>query len=134
MSAREILRRITATAHDVAPEGHDNRTGYGIVRPFEALTAEISSNAHSPVFEEWQRSRRQRALHPIPIHSAEETPNFVSFRTRVTEIALAVGGTVLLVLLGVGGIVLVIIRRRTRDRLSGPQGKAWINRDKPAGR
>ncbi|HLV58383.1 MAG TPA: S8 family serine peptidase [Natronosporangium sp.] len=54
-SADEVLRRIIATARDLpadAPDGWDEATGYGIVRPYHALTERVPPDAPNPVFDE----------------------------------------------------------------------------------
>lgn len=94
LSAREVLRRITYTAQDVPPHGHDKRTGHGVVRPYEALTAEIPAGAPNPVYDRWLQSQRTRPFQPVssPYPQEEE---FVPFRTTVlnyVKIASAVGG------------------------------------------
>ncbi|GAA2420025.1 hypothetical protein GCM10010191_34010 [Actinomadura vinacea] len=117
MPAREVLRRITATANDVAPKGRDIKTGFGAVRPYEALTAQISASTPNPVYEAWERSRRERALHPLPTRTQEVTPDVVPLRTQMIQIGMAVGA---LLFVGIGGavVVVVITRRRARSRPS----------------
>ncbi|MFC5749365.1 type VII secretion-associated serine protease mycosin [Actinomadura rugatobispora] len=115
MPAREVLRRITATAEDVKPKGRDTKTGFGAVRPYEALTAQLPASAPNPVYEAWERSRRERALHPLPGRTQETIRDVVPLRTRMIQIGTAVG---VLVLVGIGTatVVVLIVRRRTRTR------------------
>jgi type VII secretion-associated serine protease mycosin len=119
MPAREVLRRITASAQDIAPKGRDVKTGFGIVRPYEALTARLSPRTSNPVYEGWQRSRRERALHP-PTKRSQESEEFVPFRTRVIQGGIALGA-VLFVGMGAAALTALIIRRRrVRVRTSSP--------------
>lgn len=41
MSAREVVRRLTATAIDLGPKGRDDQFGYGLVDPVAALSATV---------------------------------------------------------------------------------------------
>ncbi|WP_328600814.1 S8 family serine peptidase [Actinomadura physcomitrii] len=50
MSGREIVQRMLATARDVGPKGWDNKTGYGALIPYKALTANVSRTAPNPVY------------------------------------------------------------------------------------
>jgi type VII secretion-associated serine protease mycosin len=50
-SAEEVLARVIHTARDIAAEGRDDATGYGVVRPFQALTESVPADAPNPVWE-----------------------------------------------------------------------------------
>jgi subtilisin family serine protease len=56
LSAPESLQRITYTAQDVGPRGHDRETGYGVIRPHEALTASIPANTPNSLYTNWERA------------------------------------------------------------------------------
>lgn len=51
-SAYELVARLLATVEDVGPPGPDLATGYGMVRPYQALTASVPANAPNPIFDE----------------------------------------------------------------------------------
>ncbi|XVQ15999.1 type VII secretion-associated serine protease mycosin [Spirillospora sp. CA-255316] len=115
MPAREVLRRITATAEDAGPRGHDIQTGFGVVRPYEALSAKLPASTPNPVYEAWERSRRERALHPPPTRTEEAIPDVVPLRTRVIQAGAAVGA-LLFAGLGAAVVAAAISRRRARSR------------------
>lgn len=50
MSGREIVQRMLATARDVGPKGWDEKTGYGALIPYKALTANVPKTAPNPVY------------------------------------------------------------------------------------
>ena len=50
-SASEVVARLLATAQDLGSPGRDNDTGYGLVRPYEALTAQVPASAPNPIYE-----------------------------------------------------------------------------------
>ena len=50
-SAEEILSRLFATARDIHTPGWDEATGYGLVRPYHALTEPLPSQVPQPVVE-----------------------------------------------------------------------------------
>jgi membrane-anchored mycosin MYCP len=47
LSANQVIRRITATAHNPA-QGVDNQVGYGVVDPVAALTFDVSPGDLTP--------------------------------------------------------------------------------------
>lgn len=108
MPGREVVRRLLATARDAGAPGRDDRTGYGIVRPLEALTADVPATAGNPVYEEVDRLR---GVAP-PAGG------------RVGVIATSYRGVVV----GAAGLVVVAvgvvlgIRRRTRWRVVRRRG------------
>jgi hypothetical protein len=53
MSGREIVQRMLATARDVGPKGWDNKTGYGALIPYKALTARVASDFPNPVYSKF---------------------------------------------------------------------------------
>jgi subtilisin family serine protease len=129
MPAREVLRRITATAKDVGPMGRDIKSGLGAVRPHEALTAKLPASIPSPVYDAWQKSRRERALHPPPDRTQPSVPNPVPLRTCVVQIGVATG---VLTLVATGAAMVatfVVLRRQARSRPTplplqpGPEAK-----------
>ncbi|GAB3983196.1 hypothetical protein GCM10029978_089150 [Actinoallomurus acanthiterrae] len=62
MSAREVVQRIIATARDVGSAGRDEKTGYGLIRPYHALVDKVSSEAPNPVFSAWGSSVNERPV------------------------------------------------------------------------
>jgi subtilisin family serine protease len=62
MSGREVVGRLLATARDAGAPGRDDQTGFGIVRPLEALTARVPAGSPNPVYEEVDRVRGSTEL------------------------------------------------------------------------
>lgn len=52
LTNRQVVARLLATARDAAEPGRDDRTGYGIVRPYQAITTDVPPDAPNPVFDE----------------------------------------------------------------------------------
>ncbi|WP_246491504.1 S8 family serine peptidase [Actinomadura alba] len=64
MSAREVVQRIIASARDVGAPGKDNQTGYGLIRPYRALTEKVPKNSPNPVFagyDKWAGDKKESA-------------------------------------------------------------------------
>ncbi|MEU5883511.1 S8 family serine peptidase [Spirillospora sp. NPDC047279] len=57
MPAREVVQRILATSKDVGKPGWDDVTGYGLVRPYRALTDKVPPTAPNPVYASFDRSQ-----------------------------------------------------------------------------
>lgn len=128
MPAREVLRRITATAGDVGPKGRDNASGYGRVRPAEALTTKIPLSVPNPVYQRWENSRRHRAAHPLPSRTPETLPEFVSLRTKVIRFGLAGVG-----LLAIASLMVAVMLLRSRRRTRAGNTDVPIRHARPQG-
>jgi type VII secretion-associated serine protease mycosin len=128
MPAREVVRRITATARDVGPRGHDNQTGYGIVNPHRALAGQVPATAPNPVFDRWDQSRRERAINPPRTRQPEVIPEPYLLRDKLLHAALALGG---LAALGAGVTVPLVLarRRRSRGRTASGASRPWSPSD-----
>ncbi len=100
LSARQVMDRITATAHASAG-GRDDQVGYGIVDPVAALTAELPDRARSVDAE-------QQLPLPPARHPGDPWPE---------RIAL-VGALACLVGLGAGMLISGPFRRNPRRRLT----------------
>jgi type VII secretion-associated serine protease mycosin len=55
LSAGQVVQRIIASTRDAGPPGHDDMTGYGAVRPYQALTMNVPASAPNPVFAAYDR-------------------------------------------------------------------------------
>ena len=111
MPARQIVTRLLATAKDAGPPGKDDQTGYGIVRPLNALTEDVPADAPNPVYEEVDRLRGVSTSAPAP---------------RASD-----GGSNLPLVLGIAGVTAVLAalaaflavlagRRRRRTPTAAP--------------
>jgi len=112
-SAREVVQRIIATARDTGPPGHDDTTGYGIVDPARALTADVPADAPNPVFAEYDAEVERR-------EKAEQREKLVGI------LPWAIGG---LCLAGIVATVVILIvwsvRRDRRARQAHLAAGGW---------
>jgi type VII secretion-associated serine protease mycosin len=116
MPARQIVTRLLATAKDAGPPGKDDQTGYGIVRPLNALTENVPADAPNPVYEEVDRLRGMPTAASSPAASAADG----SHGWLALGAGLAGGAAVLAVLL-----VIIAGGRRRRvpaDAMPHPPG------------
>ena len=104
MSARQVVMRLLATAKDAGAPGRDDQTGYGIVRPLNALTESVPADAPNPVYDEVDRLRGVRAEVPGP-------PTGVADGDRA-RLALGAGATAGVAVLAVLLAILAVRRRR----------------------
>jgi subtilisin family serine protease len=61
MGNRELVRQLVASALDIHEKGKDDRTGYGIIRPYRPLAGTAPKGTANPVFEEfdsWTKTHR----------------------------------------------------------------------------
>jgi hypothetical protein len=55
MKNREVVRQLIASALDIYTKGKDDRTGFGIIRPYRPLAGTAPKGTANPVFEEFDR-------------------------------------------------------------------------------
>lgn len=82
LTASQVVWRVTRTA-DRPPEGRNNRVGYGVVNPYQAVAAVTGTKSHPPA----------ETLDPAP------TPPDPLATTKVVAVWTAVGGTLVAALL-----------------------------------
>ncbi|POM26784.1 putative subtilase-type serine protease precursor [Actinomadura rubteroloni] len=111
MSAREVVQRIVATAKDVGPSGKDEQTGYGLVMPYRALTADVPKNAANPVYAEWDRHHGQAP----PVKQAARPVGDDGTSAVLSAKALALTGLGIAVLLAIVGTAVVVVARSRRQ-------------------
>ena len=51
LTNRQVVARLLATARDEGPPGRDDAFGYGVIRPYQAITTSVPSDAPNPVFD-----------------------------------------------------------------------------------
>ncbi|MFB4299320.1 S8 family serine peptidase [Actinomadura sp. NTSP31] len=91
MSGREIVQRMLATARDVGPKGWDEKTGYGALIPYKALTADVPKTAPNPVYASFtQNAAEHRTAIPSSTHSRKATQKERTHRTGEYLIAPAI--------------------------------------------
>ncbi len=114
MSAREVVQRIIASTLDSGPKGVDLQTGYGVLRPYHALTDKVPANAPNPVFDRWdaeQRGLAARSASPSPRPTPVAAPREKKAGTS-SAVTFTVAG--ILVLFVLAGAALFLIRRNRR--------------------
>jgi type VII secretion-associated serine protease mycosin len=124
-SAYEVVARILATVRDVGPSGRDDATGYGMVRPYEALTAEVPADAPNPVFDNAGDLTDVAPPSPDPTaFEAPEAPNFGAPPSAGDDgpavgaiVAISAVGALILV---AAVIVIAIVLARSRRRRLHP--------------
>lgn len=121
MPARQVVQRIIATAKDTGPAGWDDRTGYGTIIPYRALTDKVPSNAPNPVFdrlERWRSSMKKPVADSTPHKLAKRTSprSNWSNNSNYAGYGLFAGGVLV-----VAGAALIISRGVRRS--PGPQGR-----------
>jgi type VII secretion-associated serine protease mycosin len=97
MSARQIVTRLLATAKDAGAPGRDDQTGYGIVRPLNALTEDVPADAPNPVYEEVDRLRGAAGTHPPAVGTGHKDSGNLPLAVGLG--AVAAGLTALVMLL-----------------------------------
>lgn len=71
MKNREVVRQLIASAADIYDKGKDDRTGYGIIRPYRPLAGKAPKGTANPVFEEFDHWMKTH--HPEGDKSATPT-------------------------------------------------------------
>ncbi|WP_378297659.1 S8 family serine peptidase [Actinomadura sediminis] len=113
MPAREVVQRIIATAKDTGPSGWDDRTGYGVVNPYKALTTDVPANAPNPVYAEWdQLQKRQPTTPASPAAQAAAKDESTPVLNTRTLLLIAAGAAALLALVGTS-LALLFRRKNT---------------------
>jgi subtilisin family serine protease len=118
MSAREVVQRIIASTRDVGPPGKDSVTGYGAVRPWQALVNKVPANSPNPVFERFDALK------------AAERKAVNDQQRQATLKKVGIVAAVVIVLI----IILVLATRpRRRRRTPAPQAGAGQDHQVPWG-
>ena len=117
MSAREVVQRIIASCRDAGPSGKDEQTGYGGVRPYNALVDHVSKTAPNPDFaayDKWAKANGKPAQNPGSQSSGDKKSSGIKLSAPVIFI---VG---LFVLALVIALILVLSRRGKKQAYAGP--------------
>ena len=92
MPARQIVQRLIASCRVVAPPGRDNATGYGLIRPFHALTDRVPASAPNPVMAAYDRWKATRATPAGASETTAAKPSAITTSTpALVAAALAAG-------------------------------------------
>jgi membrane-anchored mycosin MYCP len=119
MSARTVVQRLIATAHQMGPSRRNNQTGYGAIQISSAIDPQrfpVPANALNPVydaFDKWQAS--QRAVPPPPISRPDGTSHARAVKTghhaSWTPLVI-IGSAVGVLVIAVFGVIILVTRRR----------------------
>ncbi|WP_242891417.1 S8 family serine peptidase [Actinomadura litoris] len=106
MTNRELVRQLIASAKDVWVKGRDDRTGYGVIRPYRLLARTAPKATANPVFEDYDRWAERHQ--PTPRPKASPGPDdAVSTSTIIGFLTIA------LLWVLVSTIVVILARRKT---------------------
>lgn len=133
MPARQVVQRILTTAKDVGPQGKDDMSGYGVVIPHDALTAQVPPTAPNPVFaayDQWAKTHTGPASATPAIETsgpaADKTAEQAARNTKLLIAGLCTA-TVL------GGLLIIIIGLRSKRRNAGTAPTGRLQQGPPAG-
>jgi subtilisin family serine protease len=118
MSAREVVQRIIASCRDAGPSGKDDMTGYGGVRPYNALVEHVSKDAPNPVFaayDKWAKANERAGQAPGSQGNGAGNDEGGGF--TLSAPVIFVGGIAALMLIVVG---VVWLSRRQRGKTPPP--------------
>ncbi|GAA4625814.1 type VII secretion-associated serine protease mycosin [Actinoallomurus vinaceus] len=116
MPAREVVQRIVATTRDIGVSGRDDKTGYGLIRPYHALIDTVSKNAPNPVFSAWDNSKKTYEAAPrqsISGSNKQKSSSSAESDFPWARVAVLVGAIGFIVI----GVLVFLVRRRPGDRL-----------------
>jgi len=97
LSAREVIRRLTATADDKGAPGRDQEYGYGVLNLVKALTADVPS-----------------AESPTPTAAAPTIATRAARHSSFPSRTVLIGALILLVLAAAGGAIALVAARHRR--------------------
>ncbi|WP_131732354.1 S8 family serine peptidase [Actinomadura formosensis] len=94
MKNREVVRQLIASAADVYEKGKDDRTGYGMIRPYRPLAGKAPKGTANPVFEEFDRWKKDHpeAAGVTPAPAGKKKGDSVSTGTIIGYGAIAAVG------------------------------------------
>ncbi|MCZ2524343.1 type VII secretion-associated serine protease mycosin [Streptomyces sp. HB2AG] len=129
LTAGQIVNRLVKTA--ALPEDMqgkklpDERYGYGIIRPYRALTEDIPAGPKQGPLKTPSAAVAEESAAAAAAEEKQKAEEAVAERNSRTNTILAVvGGGLLLLVAAV--VVVVVVRRRGKDRNGGPPpGGPW---------
>lgn len=125
-SADDVLARILHTVRDIHIDGRDDATGYGVVRPYQALTESVPPDAPNPVWADLEASAPEPTATPTAPGGtspglAQGPPSDRSDQAGLTPamlFAIVLAGLLVLSVLA-GAVVLLVALTRRRPATSG---------------
>ncbi|QMV24925.1 type VII secretion-associated serine protease mycosin [Streptomyces sp. SCUT-3] len=131
LTAGQVVNRLVKTAalpDDMQGKSlPDERYGYGIIRPYRALTEDIPAGPKQGPLKTPSAVVAEESAAAAAAENARKTEEALAERSRNTNTVLAVvGGAVLFLLVVAAVVVVVVVRRRGKDRNGGPPpGGPW---------
>jgi len=112
LTNRQVVARLLATARDEGPPGRDDAFGYGVIRPYQAITTDVPADAPNPVFDAAMAA--EAAASPSAAVSSSAATASAATASAVPHVGLpGLGVPVLLLLVAVavvaGGVVLLVV-------------------------
>jgi type VII secretion-associated serine protease mycosin len=120
LTNRQVVARVLATTRDIGPDGRDDASGYGIVRPWNAIATNVPADAPNPVYDALggtvasdtpTPSEPDQSSDPAPASSNGSGPNAALIVGTITGI-----GVLLLVI----AIVVIAATRRRAPHPGSP--------------
>ncbi|MEP7019228.1 MAG: S8 family serine peptidase [Pseudonocardiales bacterium] len=108
LTNRQVVARLLATVtEDASTPGKDLATGYGIVRPLQAITTDVPANAPNPVFDEVAATAQSS---PTPSTNTSQPATGETGPVGPTTAPKSNSGSnTLPIVLGAGGVLLLIV-------------------------
>ncbi|TDB75715.1 peptidase S8 [Actinomadura sp. KC216] len=113
MTNREVVRQLIASAADLYKKGKDDRTGYGMIRPYRPLAGKVPQGTANPVFDEFDRWMKLN--HPVGAKSAAPKASDEGAPVSAIVFFAAVAGVVVLCIFG-------FLFSRRKSRSPAPMG------------
>jgi type VII secretion-associated serine protease mycosin len=112
LSARDVVKRIMASLRDAGPSGRDDLTGYGAVRPYQALTiGRVPANTPNPVFAAYDKWATANGEKPGGAQAQQKEAGDPGNNATGMALQLGIGTAVTLLL-----VVLLLLFLRSRNR------------------
>jgi subtilisin family serine protease len=126
LTNRQVVARVLATARDLGPPGKDDLYGYGGIRPYQAITTEVPTNAPNPIFDQLDTAATSDTADPAattPINPGPSPDAGTGTSSSTLLLVVAAAGLGFLVLVAVI-VAAIIVGRSRRGQRVGSRGNA----------
>jgi subtilisin family serine protease len=122
LTNRQVVARLLATTRDLGAPGKDDLFGYGGVRPYQAVTADVPADAANPIFDQLPAASPSSAGAGAPASSTSTAGAGSTSGGGSGGLVLVVAGVGGVALLGAVVVAVVVgsSRRRARQGVSAP--------------